>query len=87
MELQSRRIVAVSTNPQFPGLERLLREVLAGEAVDGFAGRAMLELEVRYSAPFATALRAATQAALRRATDGAPARDGTAPAKLAVSSA
>lgn len=80
VETHSRRIVAANTNLQFPGLKRLLQEVLVGQPVDAAAGHALLELEVRYSAPFAPALRAATLAAARRAMDGAtsngPALDG-----------
>ena len=86
VEAHSRRIVAANTNLQFPGLKRLLQEVLVGQPVDAAAGHALLELEVRYSAPFAPALlelevrysapfapalRAATQAAARRAMNGA----------------
>jgi hypothetical protein len=87
VDLRSRRIVAANTNLQFPGLERLLREVLVDKPVDALTGCAMLELEVRYSAPFATALRAAVQGALRRAEDGATSRDKEPPRRVAVSSA
>lgn len=69
VEASTRRVVAANTNLQFPGLERLLQEVLVGQPVDAIAGRALLELEVRYSAPFASALRAAVQAAVQRAMD------------------
>ena len=71
-ELGARRIVAVNSTLQLPGLERLLREVLVGKSLDNGAHHAVLELDVRYSAPFSTAIRAAVQAAMRRAADGAP---------------
>ena len=48
VELCSRCIVAAHTNLPFPGLDRLLRELLVGKAVDTLDGRALLELEVRY---------------------------------------
>ncbi len=87
VEPRSRRIVAANTNLQFPGLERLLEEILVGKTVDTFAGCALLELEVRYSAPFATAVRVAVQAAVGRAVDGAKRRDGASPRPAAISSA
>lgn len=87
VELCSRRILAANTNLQFPGLERLLREVLVGKGVDTFAGCNLLELEVRYSAPFATALRAAVQAAVRRALDDAASKNGAPAQPVAISSA
>ncbi len=96
VEASSRRIVAATTNLKFPGLERLFQEVLVGQPVDAAAGRALLELEVRYSAPFAPALRAAAQAAARRAVDGAISRrrsldgatggDGRSPQRVTPSS-
>lgn len=76
VELPGRRIIAANTNLQFPGLERLLREVLVGQPIDSFAGRAMLEFEVRYCATFATAVRAAVQSAVRRAVEDAASEDG-----------
>jgi len=80
VEASSRRIVAAATNLQFPRLERLLQEVLVGQPVAAAAGHALLELEVRYSASFAPALRTAVQAAVLRAMDGAtngePSLDG-----------
>ncbi|OGO50375.1 MAG: hypothetical protein A2148_12435 [Chloroflexi bacterium RBG_16_68_14] len=79
VEPRSRQIVAASTNLQFPGLERLLGEILVGKAIDALTGCALLELEVRYSAPFATAVRAAVQAAVGRAVAGAGSRDGASP--------
>ncbi len=72
---RTRRVVAANTNLQFPALERMLREVLVGRPVDSVAGYALIELEVRYSAPFTSALRVAVQAALRRAVDGATSRE------------
>ena len=85
VELCSRCIVAAHTNLPFPGLDRLLRELLVGKAVDTLDGRALLELEVRYSAPFTTALRAAVQAALRRAIDGVASGNGTPAEQVALS--
>ncbi len=67
IELATRRILAVSSTLQLPGLARLLRETLAGKCVTD-AARAVLELEVRYSAPFTTAVCAAVKRALQRAT-------------------
>ena len=67
IELPTRRILAVSSTLQMPGLARLLRETLVGECVDS-AGEALLELEVRYAAPFTSALCAAVKRALQRAT-------------------
>jgi hypothetical protein len=72
----SRRILAAHTNLQFPGLERILREILVDRPVDTTDGAAVLELEVRYSAPFTTAVGVAVRAALRRAVDGVACRDG-----------
>lgn len=100
VEPRSHRIVAVNTNLQFPGLERLLGEILVGKTVDAFAGCALLELEVRYSAPFATAVRAAVQAAVGRAVagtgngsasspqplDGRRSRDGSSSQQMTVAS-
>jgi len=71
VELRSRRIVSANTNLRFPGLDRLLGELLVGEDVDTCARDVLLELEVRYSAPFATAVAVAVQGALRRAANDA----------------
>lgn len=87
VEPSSRRIVEANTNLQFPGLERLLREILVGRAVDTVEGCTLLELEVRYSAPFATALRAAVQSAVGRAVDGTTSRERTPARTVAISSA
>ena len=67
IELPSRRILAVNSTLQLPGLARLLRETLAGKCLNS-AGEALLELEVRYSAPFTTAICAAVKRALQRAS-------------------
>ena len=67
IELATRRILAVSSTLQLPGLARLLRETLVGERANS-AGEALLELEVRYAAPFTGALCAAVRRALQRAT-------------------
>ena len=67
IDLLTRRILAVSSTLQLPGLARLLRETLVGECVDSASG-ALLELEVRYAAPFTGALCAAVKRALQRAT-------------------
>ncbi len=75
IEARTRRILGVSTSLQFPGLERMLREILVGEALENGARQALLELDVRYSAPFSTALHAAIQGAMRRATNGDPEQD------------
>ena len=75
IETRTRRIISVNTSLQFPGLERMLREILVGEAVENGAQQALLELDVRYSAPFSSALRAAVQGAMRRATTGGPEPD------------
>ncbi len=75
----TRRIVAAHTNLQFPGLERVLREILVDRPVDTADGATILELEVRYSAPFTTAVGAAVRAALRRAADGVGCKDGRRP--------
>jgi hypothetical protein len=76
--VRSRRIVGAHVSLQLPALERLLREVVVGKSVDSGEREALRELEARYSAPFATALRAAVSAAFRRATDLAeqPAANG-----------
>jgi hypothetical protein len=71
VDLCSRRVVGASTNLQFPGLDRLLQEILVGRPIDAGDRSAVLELEVRYSAPFTTAVGVAVQSALRRAVDGA----------------
>ena len=87
VESHTRRIVAASSTLQLPALERLLREVLVDKPVDAVAGCPLLELEVRYSAPFTTALRVAVQAAVRRATDGATCAGRTPPEQVELSSA
>lgn len=81
MDVARREIVSVATNLPFLCLGRLLREVLVGRKLDDLAGSALLEMEVRYAAPFASAVRAAIQSAARRAledalsvNDGAPER-------------
>jgi hypothetical protein len=79
VELATRRIVTASSNLGLPGLERLLADVLVGQSIDGCAGGALLELEVRYSAPFASALRAAVQNALGRVEEGTEAKRGAVP--------
>ena len=84
VDLGSRCIVGANSNLQFPGLERLLRDVLVGKPVDGLLGHALLELEVRYSAPFTTAVRSAVQAALRRALDGAASTNGASQEEASV---
>jgi hypothetical protein len=83
---QSRRIVGVSTSLKLPALQRLLQEVLVGKHVDAAEGAALRELEARYSAPFATALRAAVVAALRRACEGAPEGNGASHERVALTS-
>ena len=87
VDLCSRRIAAADTNLQFPCLERLLREVLVGQPVDTIEGHALLELDVRYSAPFSTALRAAVLAAARQAVDGARGEERTPPQRVSLPSA
>ena len=72
IEVPSRRILAVNSTLQLPGLARLLRETLAGKCLDS-ACDALLELEVRYSAPFTSALSTAIKRALQRATVDLPA--------------
>ena len=67
LDLQERRITAASTNLQLRCLDRVLQQVAVGRRVDDMLGSGMLELEVRYSAPFAGALRVALQNALRSA--------------------
>ena len=67
IELPTRRILAVNCTLPLPGLARLLRETLVGECVNS-ACEALLELEVRYSAPFTTAICAAVKRALQRAS-------------------
>lgn len=71
IELPTRRILAVNSNLQLPGLARLLRETLVGACLNS-ASEALLELEVRYSAPFTAALGAALRRALQRATSDIP---------------
>ena len=83
----SRLIVSATTNLPFPGLERLLREVVVGRPIDSLSGAALLELEVRYSAPFTSALRAAVQAAARRAQESEGSRVFQPEQRVAVSSA
>lgn len=79
VELATRRIVAATSNLGLPGLERLLADVLVGQSIADCAGRALLELEVRYSAPFASALRTAVQNALGRVEEGTEAKRGAVP--------
>ena len=86
IELPAGRILAVSSTLQLPGLARLLREILVGECV-GDAGKALLELEVRYSAPFTTAICAAVKRALQRASiDRSSAVPAAAPAAASTRS-
>jgi hypothetical protein len=77
VEARSRRIVAANTSLKFPGLDRLLQEVLVGQPVAAAAGLALLELEARYSASFAPALRTAVKAAVLRAMEGATSGEPT----------
>ena len=67
IELPTRRILAVSSTLQLPGLARLLRETLVGECVASVSG-ALLDLEVRSAAPFTSEVCAAVKRALQRAT-------------------
>jgi hypothetical protein len=69
----TRLVVGVSCSLQFPGLERLLAALVAGKSLDTVARHAVLELDVRYASPFTTAVRTALLAALRRASEPAPA--------------
>ena len=71
VEAASRRIVAAHTNLPFVAFQRLLNEVLVGKTAGRLSREDLLELEVRYSAPFAQALRAAVLAALERAAEDA----------------
>jgi hypothetical protein len=86
--VRSRRIVDASVSLQLPALARLLREAVAGRSIDGGEGEALRELESRYSAPFATALRAAVSAAFRRAEEAAeqPHTNGHSTERVALSS-
>ena len=86
VEVASRRIVSANTNLPFPSLERLLRELLVGKPIEVCGDGAMLEFEVRYSAPFATALRVAVQSAVRRATADAGSREQAQHQQVALSS-
>ena len=70
--LPTRQILDVNSTVQLPGLSRLLKEVLVGECVDD-ARKALLELEVRYSAPFTAALCVAVDRAVERANNDVPA--------------
>ncbi len=72
IELPTSRILAVNSTLQLPGLARLLRETLVGVCLKS-ACEALLELEVRYSAPFTAALCAALRRALERAMVDIPA--------------
>ena len=83
----SRKIIAVSDNLEFPGLARLLKELLVGRSVERIEGGVLLELEVRYSSPFTTALRVALQCALRRATEGVSQPEQSVPKNIVPSSA
>jgi hypothetical protein len=67
VDMRSGDIVAAQTNLPFPRLRRLLNEVLVGKRVEACMNGAWLELEVRYSAAFAPALRVALQSAAKRA--------------------
>jgi hypothetical protein len=67
VDMSSGDIIAVQTNLPFPRLTRLLRDLLVGERVEACTNGALLELEVRYSAPFVPALRVALQSAAKRA--------------------
>jgi hypothetical protein len=60
-------VVSAATNLPLPGLTRLIQDVLTGRTVAEVEGVALLELEVRYAAPFASALRSAVRAAAKRA--------------------
>ncbi len=67
VEPSSRQIVAATTNLQLPCLSRVLAGVLVGRTLNGLAGETLLELELRYSATFTTAVTAAVRGALRSA--------------------
>ena len=73
-------IVAISTNLGFPGLVRLLNETLVGRPIGTLLGAQLLEIEVRYCAPFVAALRVALQNAARQATEPPP--DDEAPSRI-----
>lgn len=66
IELPSRSIVDASSTLPLPGLSQMLREILVGTGLDD-ARKALLDLEVRYSAPFSAALSAAVERAIQRA--------------------
>ena len=72
IELATRRILDVNSTLQLPGLSRLLKDVLVGECVEDVR-KALLELQVRYSAPFAPALCAAVERAVEQASKDIPA--------------
>ena len=78
VELGSRQVVAANTNLPFPSLARLLDDVLVGKPVEACMDGALLEFDVRYSAPFASAVRVAVQAAARRALADAADSEGLA---------
>jgi hypothetical protein len=86
--VRSRRIVDANVSLQLPALAQILRETVAGRSIDSGEGDALRELESRYSAPFATALRAAVSAAFRRAVDGGeqPGVNGHSTERVALSS-
>lgn len=77
VDLTTQRIVAVSTNLELPGLQRLLPELLLGKGLTPCLLASLLELEVRYSAPFSTAIATAVRAALMRANRDAASSDAT----------
>lgn len=67
VDMSTGQIVAAHTNLPFQRLTRLLEDILVGKRVEACTNGALLELEVRYSAPFAPALRVALQSAAKRA--------------------
>lgn len=71
VDASTRLVVGVHCSLQFPALERLLQDLVAGKPLDAVAGQAVLELDVRYASPFTTAVRTALLAALRRASEAA----------------
>jgi hypothetical protein len=87
VEPGTRRIASVHTSLPFPALQRLLQDVLCGHTLDELAGRALLELEVRYASPFTTAVRAALLAAIRRTSEETPIAPSAIMERVALSSA
>ncbi|MEX1255691.1 MAG: DUF3870 domain-containing protein [Dehalococcoidia bacterium] len=71
VDAATRLIAGVHCSLQFPALERLLQDLVIGKPLEGVAGQAVLELDVRYASPFTTAVRTALLAALRRASEAA----------------